>query len=72
VVYPLRVASDPEHVLLVGQDRRGRWLVQDDAGLIEGRFISRETAIGFARAEQAALHASIVLAQAPVVGRLFH
>ena len=57
--------------LLVGQDLRGRWLVQDAAGLVEGRFVSRETALGFARAERDILHATIVLADAPLIGRIF-
>jgi hypothetical protein len=49
------VAAVPEqHVgmrILVGQDRAGHWLVQADDGRLEGHFISREAALGFARAE---------------------
>ncbi len=38
-------------VIYVGQDRAGHWLVQDNQGLLEGRFISRDAAWRFARSE---------------------
>jgi len=39
-------------ILWVGQDREGHWLVQENHGLMEGRFVSREAAWQFARAER--------------------
>lgn len=60
--------DEPRPVLKVGQDRAGHWLVQDDGGTLEGRFVSRTAAIGFARGE---LHAfpggAIVMAATPLV-----
>lgn len=49
-------ANSPEpdrrsSVLYVGQDRAGHWLVQENHGLLEGRFISRHAAWRFARDE---------------------
>jgi hypothetical protein len=38
-------------VLYVGQDRAGHWLVQENHGILEGRFISRDAAWRFARSE---------------------
>ncbi|WP_010184930.1 hypothetical protein [Sphingomonas sp. PAMC 26605] len=55
-------------VITVGQDRAGHWLVQDDRALLEGRFVSRAAALGFARAERHAFSgATIALATAPLV-----
>ena len=65
------VARDQNPILLVGQDRKGHWLVQDMAGHMEGCFISRETAIRFARAECGLLHATVQLADAPLTTRAF-
>ncbi len=61
----------PIPVLLVGQDVKGHWLVQDVAGRLEGCFISRETAIRFARAESGMLHATVQLADLPLTARAF-
>ncbi|MGA1797705.1 hypothetical protein VH567_02875 [Sphingomonas sp. 4RDLI-65] len=49
--------ADPEpdssiSTLNVGQDAAGHWLVQESRGLLEGRFISFEAAMAFARAER--------------------
>ena len=38
-------------ILYVGQDRAGHWLVQENHGLLEGRFISRDAAWKYARGE---------------------
>jgi hypothetical protein len=38
-------------VLYVGQDRAGHWLVQENHGRLEGRFISGQSAYRFARSE---------------------
>jgi hypothetical protein len=40
----------PQHVL-VGQDRRGNWVVQDAKGVRGGLFVNRDAALRFARAE---------------------
>lgn len=58
--------------LIVGQDLRGRWLVQDDEGLIEGFFSSRETALGFARSESEIHHAMVEIRTTPLTSRLLH
>lgn len=39
-------------ILVVGKDVRGRWLVQESQGSLEGHFISFEAAMSFARAER--------------------
>jgi hypothetical protein len=62
--------DDWSSLLLVGQDKRGRWLVQDTAGRIEGHFLSRETALHFARAERDLLHATVRFADAPLTARV--
>ena len=60
--------DQPGAVITVGQDCAGHWLVQDDRALLEGRFVSRAAAIGFARAERhAAGGATIMLATTPLV-----
>ncbi len=64
-------ASRPP-VIHVGQDRRGRWLVQDSTGQIEGVFVNRESALGFAQAERD-LHRSLIeITGSPLVARLLH
>lgn len=65
--------NDPEPdqrgpVIRVGQDSAGHWLVQDDGGMLEGRFVSRAAAMGFARSEVHAFPgARILVATAPLV-----
>ncbi|MFA5962459.1 MAG: hypothetical protein WC804_00445 [Sphingomonas sp.] len=55
-------------VLKVGQDKAGHWLVQDKAGMLEGRFVSFAAAMSFARSERHSLPgATIVRAVAPLV-----
>lgn len=65
------VASTPDQppcVLIVGQDAAGHWLVQDNRGCLEGRFISLSTAMAFARSEGHSLPgARIVRATMPLV-----
>lgn len=41
-----------DHVLLVGQDRAGRWVVQETDGFVGGLFVNRDAALHFARAER--------------------
>jgi hypothetical protein len=44
--------------------------VQDDAGLVEGFFTSRKSAIGFAREECDLLHAQMEIAPLPLTSRM--
>lgn len=53
----MKLVTDPEPdpsgpVLYVGRDLAGHWLVQEGAGRLEGRFISFNAAMAFARAER--------------------
>ena len=43
--------SSPANIYLVGQDSRGRWVVQDQRGLCGGLFVDRGNAIRFAMEE---------------------
>lgn len=67
------MASDPipepdePATIYVGQDSAGHWLVQDSGHRLEGRFVSREAAIGFARGECRMHHACLCMATAPLV-----
>ena len=59
-------ANSPEadqraSVLYVGQDQAGHWLVQENHGLLEGRFISRDAAWRFARDEVHAFHGAVIV-----------
>jgi hypothetical protein len=49
-------ASEPPSWLrpplfMVGQDRRGNWVVQDQKGMRGGLFVSREAALRYVRSE---------------------
>lgn len=57
-------------IFFVGQDDAGHWLVQENSGRLEGRFISQAAAMGFARAESQAFHAKVVPASAPLVPQI--
>ena len=48
-------------VFLVGQDGHGHWVVQENHGLVEGLFVSREDAIRFARDEHDKVRGSLVM-----------
>lgn len=59
--------SMADHVLLVGRDRDGRWVVQENHGLIEGLFVNRAAALLFAQSERHAFPAArIEMATAPL------
>jgi hypothetical protein len=65
-------ASIPEpdergHIIYVGQDKAGHWLVQDSGGRLEGRFVSRGAALSFAAGECQLYGASLQIAAAPLV-----
>lgn len=63
---------DPS-ILMVGHDRHGRWIVQENHGLLGGAFISLEAAMRFARAERQALPgATIAIAAEPLADALVH
>jgi hypothetical protein len=38
-------------VFMVGQDRRGNWVVQDQQGIRGGLFVNRDAALRFVRSE---------------------
>ena len=54
-------------IIYVGQDKAGHWLVQDNGKTLEGRFVSRSAALSFARGECAIYHASLSIAESPLV-----
>ncbi len=55
-------------ILFVGQDRAGHWLVQAAHGGLEGRFVSRDAALAFARAERHAFPgATVQFAAQPMI-----
>lgn len=59
------------HILQVGQDRKGRWMVQENHGLLEGMFVSREAALHFARLERHAFPgARVELTTSPIISTL--
>ncbi|MEG3175551.1 hypothetical protein U1872_04860 [Sphingomonas sp. RB3P16] len=60
---------DPQApVLKVGQDCAGHWLVQESGGRLEGRFVSKTAALGFARSERHSLPGAIIeIATTPLV-----
>jgi hypothetical protein len=64
---------DAEHVLLVGQDPEGHWVVQENHGLSEALFATRDAAIRFALWERHAFaHARIELTPTPLRSILSH
>ncbi|MDQ8755299.1 hypothetical protein RCO27_03565 [Sphingosinicella sp. LHD-64] len=48
---PASPGTPGEPILLVGQDRKGHWVVRHSLGLIEGIFVSRAAALHFAHQE---------------------
>lgn len=67
---PQVIDPDPS-ILAVGQDAAGHWLVQENHGLLEGRFVSFAAAMGFARAERHGFPGStVVIAPAPLVPQI--
>ncbi len=62
-----------EHVLRIGQDRAGHWIVQESDGPLEGLFRSREAAIAFAMRECRAVPGlRMELATTPLASILAH
>ena len=58
---------DEPGIIYVGQDSAGHWLVQDSHHRLEGRFVSRDAAIGYARGECRMHHACLCMATTPLV-----
>jgi len=63
---PEHLRSDP-HIILVGEDGSGCWTVEENHGLIRGRFRRRADAIRYARTERAQLPDAIVMVTPPRV-----
>jgi hypothetical protein len=55
---PAYADSIPDHILFVGRDTDGRWVVQENHGLIEGLFVNRAAALHFAQCERHAFPAA--------------
>lgn len=67
------MVSRSEHVLRVGQDSQGHWVVQEEGGLLEGLFRSRDAAVRFALSECRAFPgARMALATTPLHSILSH
>ncbi len=58
--------DEPGLVIYVGQDSAGHWLVQDSGRNLEGRFVSRRAALGYAAGECQIYHARLAMASAPL------
>lgn len=69
MISPTDPEPDPSlSILKVGQDSAGHWLVQDNGGRLEGRFVSFDAAMSFARSERYSLPgATIILSATPLV-----
>lgn len=62
--------QEPEQTgptIYVGQDAAGHWLVQDSGKRMEGRFVSFAAAMGYARSERHAYHATVAIAAEPLL-----
>lgn len=57
----------PEHlrgdhtIILVGQDDRGRWMVEENHGLVSGTFRTRDGALRFAQAQHSQFPDAIIM-----------
>lgn len=63
---PDRLRSDP-NIILVGEDGFGCWSVEDNHGLIRGRFRSRDAAVRFARSERDLLSGAALVLVTPAL-----
>ncbi|WP_254604970.1 hypothetical protein [Sphingomonas bacterium] len=68
----VQISNDPDgdqrSVIRVGQDRAGHWLAQESGGRLEGRFVSFDAALHFARAERHGFPgAAVVVVRDPIV-----
>jgi|GEM_PF-5032370 len=48
-------------IIVVGQDDRGRWVVEENHGLIQGAFRTKADALRFAQAERRQFPGAIVM-----------
>lgn len=48
-------------VFMIGQDRRGNWVVQDQKGIAGGLFATRDAALRYARSEAADQPRAVVM-----------
>lgn len=48
-------------VFMVGQDRRGNWVVQEQKGMRGGLFVNREAALRYVRAENGFMPQAVVM-----------
>jgi hypothetical protein len=46
---------------MVGQDRRGNWVVQEQKGMRGGLFVNREAALRYVRAENGFMPQAVVM-----------
>lgn len=58
--------DQPSLLIYIGQDIGGRWLVQDSAKRVEGRFLSYAAAKNYADAECVIHQATMVAASVPL------
>ena len=58
---------DAPRIIYVGHASARHWLVQDSGHRLEGRFVSRDAAIGYARGECRMHHACLCMATTPLV-----
>ena len=63
---PIAVAAP---TFLVGHDPDGHWLAVETHGMGGGIFVSREAALGYARAESCHRPGGVVLASTPITLR---
>jgi len=54
-------SRERHHVLLVGRDRRGNWVVQEQSGDRGGLFASRDAALRYVRDENRNQHGAVVM-----------
>lgn len=65
-VAPEHLRSDPS-IIVVGEDGSGCWTVEENHGLIRGRFRRRDEAIRFAQSERAQIPDAILMVTPPRV-----
>lgn len=63
---PEHLRSDPS-IIVVGEDGRGCWTVEENHGRVRGRFRRRADAVRFAKSERDQIPDSIVVVTPPRV-----
>jgi hypothetical protein len=59
-------SSSPSPTFLLGQNRRGQWVVRQVCGLIEGLFVDRKQAIRFALFESGSRPGAVIATPVPL------